>query len=390
MKILIISAEFPPFFVGGISIHTFETCKYLIRENNDVHVVSFKQTSNGDEFEKECLEGINIYRVKIPTGENNYQTNYELQNIKIKMGILKLKKLENDFDLIVVHGYFLGEAAIFAKDLFETPLIYHAHTDYDLNVSLIERASKSNSKSYLNERLLVNESQHIIAVTHYLKNLLINNFGNEEKISIISKGLHLDLFEKALQNKKTAENKFYTILYVGRISEDKGIEVALDAIYNLKKSQNNIRLNIIGTSISEQYLLSIKNKIKELNILENVAFLGYKNTTEIIDYYINSYIVIVPSYSETFGKVIIEAMAAGVPTAVSDCSGMSELIIHEKNGLKFKAGDSNELSSCMLKLINDNDLYEEISQNGINEAFAKYDIGKVCQRTYGIYLDSIR
>lgn len=391
MNVLVFSAEFPPFNVGGISIHTYETCKYLSQNNWNVCVLTFQQNKENIDFEYSKMDEVEIYRVPRPANyDEDYQKAYANQNVQIKLGVLKLFYDGYKFDLIVVHGYFLAESAIYAKDMFQVPIIYHSHTDYGLNILLEDRAANAGFLSYAYERVLCSEAHSIIAVSYYLKDILINNFGQANKISIIPKGLHIDEYDKAFSEKKKKIINDFKIIFVGRISVDKGIEVLLNAVATVKNMiEHRIILYIVGTAINQEYLVLIKSMIKELGLQKNVVFLGYKNQLEITKIYCECDIAVVPSYGETFGKVAIEAMAARLPTIVSDIGGLGELVEQEKTGLKFEVGNVEQLSENIRKLWSDNYLYKLLSENGYQYAVEHYNISDVFEQTNRIYLNAV-
>ena len=391
MNVLILSVEFPPFNVGGISIHTYETCKYLSENDWHVCVLTFQPNKGKADFEYSQMEEIEIYRVPRPASfDDDYQKAYANQNIQIKLGILNLLKDGHSYDLIVIHGYFLAESSIFAKDVFKAPIVYHSHTDYALNTSPENRAANAGTLSYAFERVLCGEAHSIIAVSRYLKELLITNFGQDDKILIIPKGLHIDEYDKALSEKKPKITNDFRIIFVGRISVDKGIEVLLNAAAIAKNViERRLILYIVGTAINREYLDLIKSMIKELGLQGNVVFLGFKGQSEIAKIYCECDIAVVPSYGETFGKVAIEAMAAKLPTIVSNIGGLGELIEPEKTGLRFTIGNAGQLSEHISKLWSDNSLYKLLSENGYQEVVKKYEINGVFEQTQQIYLNAV-
>lgn len=391
MNILVISAEFPPFSVGGIAVHTYEVCKYLCKYNWHVCVLTFQPNKENAVYEYLDKEDMCIYRVPWPKAyDNDYQKVYANQNVSIKLGILNLLKDGYSCDLIVAHGYFLAEAAIFAKDAFDVPIIYHSHTDYGLNALLNVRATNAGTLSYAYERLVYDEAYTIITVSQYLKNLLITNFGQGDKIIVIPKGVHIDEYAHALVEKKEKSKKDYRIIFVGRISVDKGIEVLLNALAKAKKVVNEkLILYIVGTAINQEYLMLIKSIIKELDLQSNVLFLGYKNQSEIAPLYCECDVAVVPSYGETFGKVAIEAMAAKLPIIISDVGGLSELVEHEKTGLKFEIGNAEQLSNYICKLWSDKTLYKLLSENGYENVVKYYNMDKVFEKINQQYLNAI-
>lgn len=106
--------------------------------------------------------------------------------------------------------------------------------------------------------------------------------------------------------------------------------------------------------------------------MPNAHFLGKKNHQELAKFYASADVFVFPSTSETYGNVIIEAMASGLPCVIADEGGSSSLVDHGITGFKAKAFDATDYSQYILKLINDNALKEQIIANGLS-AIQKLD-----------------
>ena len=386
MNVLVLTMEFPPLFVGGISLFTYETCKYLSNKGWKITVLTFGE----DEERIENKDNMKVLFLRRPNIELDYEKAFINQNKCFKLAINNLYNKNEKFDLIVVHGYFLGEAAIYAKKAFNKPLIYHSHTDYNLNLTLNDHANKNCEYSYICEELLCNLSCRIISVSKYLTTLLINNFSCKNKIITLPKGVDLKLYNNFSIDKSKVYHDDFRIVFVGRISQDKGVEVLLQTISIVKsKIDKKINLYLIGTAINSEYLNYIQNLCKTLDIANNVCFLGYKNAKEVSFLFFNSDVAVVPSFGETFGKVVIESMAAKTPVICSDIGGLSELVKHGFNGLKFPVGNVKQLSKCILDLYYNKELYSKIVDNAYEYVSKNFNISVVLDDLEKIYKKSI-
>lgn len=341
-------------------------------------------------LEHDNEENLMIFRVDslIANIENEIENSFAVQNtiIKDKLSDLYNEGILMDIGLIVVHGYFLAEAALFAKEILNVPLVYHAHTVYALG----PQKDASNLKAiHSAEEKLCNTASEIIAVSEYLKNLLIESFNiSEDKVTVISKGVDIKKYDSI---DAQPDEGYYRILYVGRISEEKGIEVLLLA---LKKTisvlSQKVFLFIAGTASNDLYLAHIKKIIKNLELQRNVVFLGFVNQNNLILEYKISNVVVVPSFEETFGRVAIEAMAARRPAIVSNVGGLGPIIRNNVTGYKFRAGDYKQLSEILIKLIVDNNFEDVIGENAYKEVLLKYSLESVYEQTEKIYFKVVR
>ncbi|KXN98429.1 hypothetical protein LS48_11845 [Aequorivita aquimaris] len=153
------------------------------------------------------------------------------------------------------------------------------------------------------------------------------------------KGLDIRVFPLGVDcevfSPKKTKNSSPQLLYVGRIVELKRIHLAIEAIRLLKNNGfPKAHLNIIGPIFSEAYFRELKNLVKDCNLEPNVSFLGHKPHSELPTYFQEADLFTLPSDKETFGMVMIEAMACGTPVAGIDCpGGPADVIVHLKNGL---------------------------------------------------------
>jgi len=389
MKLLTITAEYPPFFVGGITLHVHELNTLLANRGFEPWVITFQPNSDKQDISLSYEDNVHVVRIPIPIMLENasYQERYIEQNKKIREGIDWLSDHNFLFDLLVLHGYFLADVAIYAKSHLQIPLVYHVHTLYSINqekdshVDTIQKAEKN----------ICVTADKIISVSEYLKNLIASTFNDIDynKINIVNKAIHLKDYDQ-VETSRSKDLLSKKIIYVGRISPEKGIEVLLYALKTIKSTWgNNFLLYIIGQASDVSYLYRLKEIILELDLIKNVVFNGYMNKSQIIEEYKSSDVAIVPSYSETFGKVAIEAMAAKVPVIVSDVGGLGPIVDPGITGYRFSVGDSDDLAKKILLLLKNEELASRIKEAAYTEVKKKYQWGHILQQTIDIYREVI-
>jgi glycosyltransferase involved in cell wall biosynthesis len=194
-------------------------------------------------------------------------------------------------------------------------------------------------------------------IKDYLKNKGISN------TDIFSRGIDSEKFNPELRSedlrRQLGINNKLVFLYVGRVSPEKDLDILIDAyreVYN--KYGDKIALVVTGEG---PYLDKCKNDFPKGTI-----FTGFKKGKELAQIYASSDIFVFPSSTETFGNVVLEAMASGVPVIGADAGGVKNTIKHKINGLKFKARHVNELIDLMVELIEDEDLRNTLSINARN------------------------
>lgn len=193
----------------------------------------------------------------------------------------------------------------------------------------------------------------------------------KEKVIYIPNFIDLDKFTPNYEH----DNYF---VYVGRLSEEKGIKTLIEAM----KSINGIKLRIVGTGPLENELKEIKDQLN----LENVEFLGFKIGDELKTIVSNSMFTVVPSeWYENCPMTVIESMAYGKAVLGSDSGGIPELIRNNETGLIFKTGDKNDLIDKIQYLIENPDRVKTMGINGRKAAESEYNKDIHFQRIKKVY-----
>jgi len=182
----------------------------------------------------------------------------------------------------------------------------------------------------------------------------------------------------------TIRNSQFTIGYVGRLVEEKGVHILLWAVAGLS---GDWQLRILGSGPQRSHLESLA---AELDIAERVRFEEWVPSTQMPDYYNQLDVLVVPSltrsnWKEQFGRVLIEALACGVPVVGSD-SGEIPNVIGEA-GLVFAEGDERALRARLSQLMADPVLREELAQRGRARVLAYYTQAQVAAKTYQVYCE---
>jgi len=231
-----------------------------------------------------------------------------------------------------------------------------------------------------------------------------------QKFVELPNGIDAEIFvpkEKSAElmsaNKISVHDK--VIVFVGGLDDQhyfKGVPVLLSALSQL---QLNYFPNILGEEAArgvvgeirgETKLLIIgdgnlrpefEKQAKDLNIKDRVIFAGWIKNELLPDYYALADIFVLPSTgsTESFGIVVAEAQACGLPAVVSNWPGVRSTLIDGETGLLAKPGDINDLADKLKKLLNDDELRREMGERGRANAVSKYDWARVIDMAEAIY-----
>lgn len=183
--------------------------------------------------------------------------------------------------------------------------------------------------------------------------------------AIFSRGIDSQKFHPACRNDRLrrqlgVEGKT-VFLYVGRVSYEKDLDILCESYQKIKESDGD-RVALVVTG-EGPYLGKCKAAFPT-----DTIFTGFKRGIELSELYASSDIFVCPSSTETFGNVILEAMASGLPVIGADAGGLKEIITHRKNGLKFQARHPGELAGCMTELLENAELRGNLKENGLRFA----------------------
>jgi len=185
-------------------------------------------------------------------------------------------------------------------------------------------------------------------------------FYNEFKLIVIGNPVDIDaistLKNELLDEDFLQDKKF--IVFAGRLVRMKGVEGIMSA-YSKSLLRDTCKLVILGKGEFESEL---RRKAQEMNLDDHVFFLGFKANP--YKYFFRAKLFVLNSRFESFGNVLIEALATGVPVLSSDCDfGPRDIIMDGQNGGLFKVNDVNELMNKLNDVVSDDELYRTLCSN---------------------------
>ncbi|WP_409198700.1 glycosyltransferase family 4 protein [Methanobrevibacter acididurans] len=357
MKIAMVG-QFPP-HIGGVGVHIHTLSKELVKQGHEVYVITYPHKDIKD------IDGIHVIGTKginIPG----------LRGLLFGINAQKcLNKLVHEKNIDIIHGHYLFPAGYAAtkvgkKNNITTYVTAHGSDMFELYAKhfLIHPIIKK----------VLKNADHILAVSQALKKEIIktNIKGLENKISINWNSVDTERFKPnndynfkdELKNDYNVNINKPIILFVGNIIKRKNVKTLIEA---KNKLNNDSTLVIVGNG---PLLNSLKEYVKKEDI-KDVIFLGAREDIEKI--IPSCDMLVLPSYSESFGLVLIEALACGKPIIGSDVGGIREIITKDV-GLLINPNSSDDLSEKIDLLLNDKDLYDKFASNARNRSF---DFSKV-------------
>lgn len=384
MKILMLTWEYPPRVVGGISKVVYDLSHKMVKEGNEVTVVTYKDGDNVKYYEND--KGVEVYRVDNYMIRPNNFIDWIMQlNFNMITKANEIMNKNGKFDVIHAHDWLVAYSAKSIKESYNIPLISTIHaTESGRNNGIHDETQR-----YINdsEWMLTYESSEVIVNSNYMKNEVQRLFGLPyDKINVIPNGVNLQLFSNVNIDydfrRQYAMDNEKIILYVGRLVYEKGIQNLIAAMPKILERYHDSKLIICGRG---GMIDELREQVKYLGIENKVYFAGYCDSKKMQKMYKCADVAVFPSTYEPFGIVAIESMLSGTPTIVSDVGGLNEIIEHGVTGMKSYAGNANSVADSVLALLFDPKLCFNISQNAIKKVKENYNWSKITDSTYYVY-----
>jgi glycogen synthase len=222
------------------------------------------------------------------------------------------------------------------------------------------------------------QMRHVAVVSEYMRQQGYLNGTVPPHAKVIYNGVELNLFYRPVA---TSIDGDLVLLQAGRVSVDKGVHTGIEAVGRLVQEYNyrKIHLYIAGTG-PVGYLLELQRIVEQYNIKERVTFAGRMPREQLPGLMSKCHVLILPSeYPEAFSRVVLEAMASGLVVIGTLRGGTGEIVRHEKTGLTFPAGDSQELASQINRLLSDADLRVRLATQGQTRVLEQFSLERMIE-----------
>ena len=283
---------------------------------------------------------------------------YELQKLSFPpiLQILDYIQREKFTEIIISTPGPIGLTGLLAAKLLnlQTSGIYH--TDFPQYIRILTEDSFLESVAWRYMHWFYGQLDTVFVNSEEYRQSWIKRGFDPTKLKIFPRGLDTELFHPARRDpaffeKFGAQNGEVRLLYVGRVSREKDLDLLATAYRRLREEGLPIQLFVVGHGpYSEEFSRS----------LPEAFFTGYLTGKDLAAAYASADIFVFPSTTDTFGNVIIEAQASGVPVVVSDSGGPKELVTENETGLITKSHDVDDFVRAIRTLVVDRSLRERM------------------------------
>ncbi|MEK7647256.1 MAG: glycosyltransferase [Patescibacteria group bacterium] len=357
MKIAIFSDTFPP-QINGVSNVVYRSSIALARRGHDVRI-----------FTVGCSEKDNpkILFADAPGGRASVVFlpsipfwGYSGERITLPLGFAMNKIRKFRPDVIHTHTPFgVGWEAVFAAKMLKIPLFGTHHTFYDhylklihLDYNLVKIFSWRYTVAYYNRcDVILSPSQSLAEV--------LKSYGVVRSLKILPNSINTDFFhpivDGALQkkSKNTSTIAGQTLIYIGRVSYEKSIDIIIRALAAALQNLSHLQLIIVGDGPAR---IDLEKLTRDLGVETNVRFLGFCRGSDLLEVLWRGDIFLTASKSENMPISILEAMAAGLPIIGVDALGVPEIVKDGLNGFIVAPDNPDLMAQKIVELAGNNDL----------------------------------
>jgi glycogen(starch) synthase len=385
LSVMMLTWEFPPRIIGGISPHVYNLSKSLASNGVKAYVVTCDFPGAP---QHESIDGVEVFRIdsyKNPAPD--FATWVYLMNVNMQKEAAALAhSVGGKIDVFHAHDWLVATAGIGLKHVFRKPFFATIHST---------EIGRRNGIHFDYERMihdteawLTYEAWKVICCSDYMVSHVRWAFGlPADKLVMVPNGVNIEVYEKAEKDDLSQfRNRFALpqekiVLFVGRLVYEKGVHVLVNAVPKVL-AKVNAKFIIVGNGYMRDQLANV---VKGMGLTHKVLFTGFLDDETLRKLQRCADVSVVPSLFEPFGIVALEAMAAKSPVVVSDTGGLSEIVNHDVDGVKVYTDNPDSLAWGITRVLADEAYANKLRANAYKRVLEKYNWNKIAQQTKSIY-----
>jgi D-inositol-3-phosphate glycosyltransferase len=356
---------------GGLNVYVREVCTAFSEHGIATDIFTHKQSIDDPDVETLAPLSRVIY---LPAGNglDKYSLYREVPSFAARIKEFAVRQ-DLRYDLLYSHYWLSGEVACLLRPELATGWAHIAHTlGLVKNRTLAAGARPEPELRIRIEAELAEQANLLIASTDDEAHELIAGYGADpERVCVVPPGVDLGMFQpmdRADARREIGYRSGRLLLFVGRLERLKGVEVAIRALGLLRDRQHDdVRLLILGEDShegEESETERLKAIASEVRVRDRVDFVGSVAHHELPYFYAAADVCVMPSYSESFGLVALEAQACGCPVVASGVSGLRSVVRDEVSGYLIDEHDPAAYAERIGRLLENSELAQQMGRRG--------------------------
>lgn len=382
---------------GGMNVYVLETCRWLADAGVEVDVFT-RSTSSDLPPVVEVCDGVVVRNLAAGPHERLDKAELPSQLCEFARDVLRAEAEQpaGHYDVIHSHYWLSGQAGLVASDRWSVPLVHSMHTMAKVkNAALATGDAPEPSGRILGEEHLVASADRLIANTAAESDALIRMYGAApERIDVVHPGVDLSTFRPrsraACRREVDIPEDADVVLFAGRIQPLKAPDLLLramaDAVLRQPALRDRLVIAVVGgpSGSGTERPDSLVQLADELDICDLVRFVPPVDRGTLARWYAAASVVCVPSYSESFGLVALEAQACGTPVVAARVGGLATAVRDGVTGTLVGSHDPADYATAIGALLNDPALAGRMGAAGVRHA-AGFGWQRTAMRTLDVY-----
>ena len=289
-----------------------------------------------------------------------------------------------DCDIVNIYGYpnFLTDYLTITRPFHKKPLVITlAGSFHQFTSSNIYFLKRMHNACMLKFQRFVDK---FIAVSQAEKNEVIKRGVAEGKVRIVYSAVSDKYLKITGENRRTIEKR---ILYLGRLTSSKNPELLVEAIEQVVRRNNNVKLILAGPDFGERR--NLEALVSKLGIRKHVEFSGWVSEEKKLELFDSCHVFIHPSLQDILALTVLEASMAGLPTIAFNVGGNSEMIVNGQTGVLVDHLSPEALSDAILEILNSGDLADKMGKQAREYVSSKFLWERVVTELEEVYYEAV-
>lgn len=366
---------------GGMNVYVAETAKRIAARGIEVEIFT-RATSLTEPETTQLASGVLVRHIPAGPFEGLRKEDLPAQLCAVTAGVLRAEAAKNEgfYDLIHSHYWLSGQVGWIAQERWGVPLVHTMHTMARVkNLTLAKGDSPEPAIREIGEEQVVTAADRLVANTHAEAKELIELYhADPKRVRVVHPGVDLDKFipgDKAEARKDLGiANDAIVLLFVGRIQPLKAPDILIKAAAEILKQSPQLRNRLLvaicgGPSGSGlDHPDSLVELATNLGVSDVVKFVPPTSRAELVKWFQAATLCAVPSYSESFGLVAIEAQACGIPVIAARVGGLPTAVRDGISGVLVDGHDEKDWAREIIRVTIDENLQSKFSTGAIDHA----------------------